>query len=154
MPRGAKGELGLVGYDGETIAFVEIRTRTVRDDNISGLPELSVGYAKQSILVRSAQRFLADCHLHDCPTRFDVLAIDNIPGHPSGNQAAQSRLQPAIARLQIICWRFVALNGDTIRTANRSVSYLCLATKAVQFSNSVSSGQRCFACVRALSLSN
>jgi putative endonuclease len=82
MPQGAKGELDLVGYDGETIAFVEIRTRTVRDDSISGLPELSVGYAKQSMLVRTAQRFLADRHLHDCPTRFDVLAIDNIPGHP------------------------------------------------------------------------
>ena len=32
MPQGAKGELDLVGYDGETIAFVEIRTRTVRED--------------------------------------------------------------------------------------------------------------------------
>jgi putative endonuclease len=79
MPEGIKGELDLVGYDGETIAFVEIRTRTVRED-ISGLPELSVGYAKQSMLVRTAQRFLADRHLRDRPTRFDVLAIDNIPG--------------------------------------------------------------------------
>jgi Holliday junction resolvase-like predicted endonuclease len=63
MPQGAKGELYLVGYDGETIVFVEIRnpnrTRTVRED-ISGLPELSVSYAKQSVLVRAAQRFLAD----------------------------------------------------------------------------------------------
>jgi putative endonuclease len=81
MPQGAEGELDLVGYDGETIAFVEIRTRTLRED-ISGLPELSVSYAKQSVLVRTAQRFLADRHLHDCPTRFDVLAIDNIPGRP------------------------------------------------------------------------
>jgi putative endonuclease len=81
MPQGAKGELDLVGYDGETIAFVEIRTRTVRED-ISGLPKLSVGYAKQSMLVRTAQRFLEDRHLQDCPTRVDVLAIDNIPGRP------------------------------------------------------------------------
>jgi putative endonuclease len=80
MPQGVKGELDLVGYDGETIAFVEIRTRTVRED-ISGLPELSVSYGKQSVLVRTAQRFLADRHLHDCTTRFDVLAIDNIPDH-------------------------------------------------------------------------
>jgi hypothetical protein len=50
-----KGELDLVGYDGETIAFVEIRTRTVRED-ISGLPELSVSHPKQSVLVRTAQR--------------------------------------------------------------------------------------------------
>jgi putative endonuclease len=81
MPQGAKGELDLVGYDGETVAFVEIRTRTVREDP-SGLPELSVSYAKQSVLVRTAQRFLADRHLHDCPTGVDVLAIDNIPGRP------------------------------------------------------------------------
>jgi Holliday junction resolvase-like predicted endonuclease len=53
MPQGVKGELDLVGYEGETIAFVEIRTRTVRED-VSGLPELSVSHAKQSVLVRTA----------------------------------------------------------------------------------------------------
>jgi putative endonuclease len=83
MPQGAKGDLDLVGYDGETIAFVEVRTRTARED-ISGLPELSVTYAKQSVLVRTAQRFLADRPLYDSPTRFDVLAVDNIPGHSAG----------------------------------------------------------------------
>jgi putative endonuclease len=31
-PRGIKGELELVGYDGKTLAFVQVRTRTVRDD--------------------------------------------------------------------------------------------------------------------------
>jgi putative endonuclease len=81
MPQGAKGELDVLGYDGETIAFVEIRTRTVRED-IFGLPEFSVSHAGQSVLVRTAQRFLADRHLRDCATRFDVLAIDNIPGRP------------------------------------------------------------------------
>jgi putative endonuclease len=81
MPQGARSELDLVGYDGETIAFVEIRTRTVRGD-ISGLSELSVNDAKQSVLVRTAQLFLASRHLNDCPKRFDVLAIDNIPGRP------------------------------------------------------------------------
>src|SRR6202171_3461202 len=49
MPEGIKGELDLVGYDGETISFVEIRTSTVRED-ISGLPEPSVSYAKHSAL--------------------------------------------------------------------------------------------------------
>ena len=41
-PRAAKGEIDLIGYDGETLAFVEVRTRTVRDGELSGLPELSV----------------------------------------------------------------------------------------------------------------
>ena len=97
MPQGAKGELDLVGYDGEAIAFVEIRTRTVRED-ISGLPELSVSYAKQSVLVRTAQRFLADRHLHDCPTRFDVLAIDNIPGRPPAVRLHKDAFSPQLRR--------------------------------------------------------
>jgi len=97
MPQGAKGELDLVGYDGETIAFVEIRTRSVRED-ISGLPELSVSYAKQSVLVRTAQRFLADRHLYDCPTRFDVLAIDNIPGRPPEIRLHKAPVSPQLRR--------------------------------------------------------
>src|SRR5260370_41291692 len=40
-PRGVKGELDLVGYDGETLAFVEVRTRTLRDD-LTALPELTI----------------------------------------------------------------------------------------------------------------
>jgi putative endonuclease len=79
MPQGVKGELDLVGYDGKTLAFVEIRTRTLRE-NPTALPELSVTSGKQSILIRTAHRFLADRHIRDCPTRFDVLAIDNVPG--------------------------------------------------------------------------
>lgn len=31
-PRGIKGELDLIGYDGKTLAFVEVRTRTVKED--------------------------------------------------------------------------------------------------------------------------
>ncbi|HEY2352096.1 MAG TPA: YraN family protein [Candidatus Acidoferrum sp.] len=80
LPHGVKGELDLVGYDGETLAFVEIRTRTMRDD-CPPLPELSVTAGKQRVLIRAAHRFLAENHIGDCPTRFDVLAIDNIPGH-------------------------------------------------------------------------
>jgi putative endonuclease len=97
MPQGAKGELDLVGYDGETIAFVEIRTRTVRED-VSGLPELSVSYAKQSVLVCTAQRFLTDRHLHDSPTRFDALAIDNIPGHPLEIRLHKDAFGPQLRR--------------------------------------------------------
>ena len=97
MPQGAKGELDLVGYDGETIAFVEIRTRTVRED-ISGLPELSVSHAKQTVLVRTAQLFLASRHLNDCPTCFDVLAIDNIPGRPPEIRLLKDAFSPQLRR--------------------------------------------------------
>ena len=79
MPRGAKGEIDLIGYDGKTLAFVEVRTRTVRDA-LTALPELSVTTEKQRVVLRTAQRFLAERHVGNCPCRFDVLAIDNHPG--------------------------------------------------------------------------
>jgi putative endonuclease len=78
-PRGVKGELDLVGYDGETLAFVEVRTRTLRDD-LTALPELSITTDKQRMVARTAQRFLAERHVSNRPCRFDVLAIDNNPG--------------------------------------------------------------------------
>ena len=81
-PRGAKGEIDLIGYDGETLAFVEVRTRTVRDGELSGLPELSVTTDKQRLVVRTALRFLGERHVKECPCRFDVVAIDNHVGMP------------------------------------------------------------------------
>lgn len=81
-PHGIKGELDLIGYDGKTLAFVEVRTRTVKEDS-TALPELSVTREKQRVVVRTAQRFLAERHVEECPLRFDVVAIDNHPGkHP------------------------------------------------------------------------
>jgi len=80
-PRTAKGELDLVGYDGATLAFVEVRARTVREE-LTALPELSITEEKQRVLVRTAKRFLAERHVGECPMRFDVVAIDNEPGHP------------------------------------------------------------------------
>jgi putative endonuclease len=81
-PRAAKGEIDLIGYDGETLAFVEVRTRTVRDGELSGLPELSVTTEKQRLVVRTALRFLGERHVKECPCRFDVVAIDNRIGMP------------------------------------------------------------------------
>jgi putative endonuclease len=81
LPLGAKGEIDLIGYDGATLAFVEVRTRTV-GDGLPGLPELSVTTDKQRVVVRTAWQFLGEQNVGDCPCRFDVVAIDNRPGLP------------------------------------------------------------------------
>lgn len=78
-PLAAKGELDLVGYDGDTLAFVEVRTRTSRDE-LGGLPELSITEEKQRMVAQTARRFLAERHIRECPMRFDVVAIDNRAG--------------------------------------------------------------------------
>jgi Holliday junction resolvase-like predicted endonuclease len=60
---------------------VEVRTRTIRED-LSALPELSVTKGKRRLVVRTAQRFLAERHVGECPCRFVVMAIDDCPGQP------------------------------------------------------------------------
>jgi putative endonuclease len=94
-PRGLKGELDLVGYDGETLAFVEVRTRTLRED-LTALPELSITTDKQRVVARTAQRFLAERHVSNCPCRFDVLAIDNLPGRSPAVRLHKDAFSPQL----------------------------------------------------------
>ena len=74
VPPEIKGEIDLIGYDGETLVFVEVRTR-------AALPELSVAAEKQHLVGRTARRFLMERHLKECPVRFDVVAIEEFSGH-------------------------------------------------------------------------
>jgi putative endonuclease len=97
LPRAAKGEIDLIGYDGETLAFVEVRTRTVREGDLSGLPELSVTTDKQRVVVRTAMRFLSERHVGECPCRFDVVAIDNRVGMPPEVRLHKDAFSPQLA---------------------------------------------------------
>jgi putative endonuclease len=94
-PRTIKGELDLVGYDGETLAFVEVRTRTLRED-LTALPELSITTDKQRVVARTAQIFLAERHVPEGPRRFDVLAIDNHPGHSPAVRLHKDAFSPQL----------------------------------------------------------
>jgi putative endonuclease len=77
--RGVKGEIDLVGYDGETLVFVEVKTRTSPRDEF-GSPEDAVTTEKQRHLSRMARQFLREYHRVGAPFRFDVLAIEAPPG--------------------------------------------------------------------------
>jgi putative endonuclease len=76
VPRGAEGEIDRIGYDGKTLALVEVRTVS---DAKTALPDLSVTTDKQRFVIRTARRFLSERHVGNCPCRFNVLAIDNWP---------------------------------------------------------------------------
>jgi len=77
--RGLKGEIDLVGYDGETLAFVEVKTRTSPRGEF-GSAEDAVTTGKQGHLSHMARQFVHEYRAGDAPFRFDVLAIEALPG--------------------------------------------------------------------------
>jgi putative endonuclease len=92
-PRASKGEIDMVGYDDKTLAFVEVRTRTVREE-MSALPELNVTPDTQHLLARTAQHFLVERHVPERPCRLDVVAIDNSPGKPPAVRPHKDTFSP------------------------------------------------------------
>ncbi len=70
--RCAAGEIDLIGRDGDTIVFVEVKTRL---SLAFGPPEMAVHIRKQRQIVRAAQWYLAERRMQDVSCRFDVLGV-------------------------------------------------------------------------------
>lgn len=68
------GEIDLIARDGETIVFVEVKSRR---SAAFGAPEDSVGLAKQKKISTVALCYLKEKGLFDRPARFDVLSVFN-----------------------------------------------------------------------------
>jgi putative endonuclease len=66
------GEIDLVALDGQTIVFVEVKTRASQD---AGHPAEAVTAAKRKQLTRTALAWLKRRNLLHCSCRFDVVAI-------------------------------------------------------------------------------
>lgn len=67
-----KGEIDIVARDGDTLVFIEVKTRRSRD---FGRPEDAVTPLKQNQIRRLAEAYLAVNGLVDIPCRFDVLSL-------------------------------------------------------------------------------
>lgn len=73
------GEIDLIAWDGDTLCFVEVKTRT---NTQMGLPREYVTARKQARLRKTALFYLSS-HDLDCPTRFDVAEVyAAVPGDP------------------------------------------------------------------------
>jgi putative endonuclease len=77
--RVAAGEIDIVAQDGPTLVFVEVKARASHE---FGSAAEAVTPVKQRKLVRLATEYLAAHNMHDCPCRFDVVAIHLDAGTP------------------------------------------------------------------------
>jgi len=73
------GEIDLVGWDGKTIVFIEVKSRYSKN---FGLPQEAVSLSKQKKLTRLGQWYIKQNRLQGRPARFDVIAIDWQSGTP------------------------------------------------------------------------
>jgi putative endonuclease len=73
------GEIDIVAEEGETLVFVEVKSRR---SEAYGDPQLAVGHEKQKKISRIAMHYLEEKRLRHCPARFDVVAVKLLPsGH-------------------------------------------------------------------------
>lgn len=84
---GIKGEIDMVGYDGDVLAFVEVKTRAACEEKdaskAQARPEDAVNWEKRRNLTRMARQFLRARRIASANCRFDVMAIENRAGaHP------------------------------------------------------------------------
>lgn len=66
------GEIDLIAAEGDTLVFVEVKTRSADE---AALPEDAVDAAKRRQVIRAARYFLAHLQAQHLPVRFDVIAI-------------------------------------------------------------------------------
>jgi putative endonuclease len=71
------GEIDIVALDGDTIAFVEVKSRSSDE---AADPEVAVHYHKRKQITRAAKYFISHKASHDQPCRFDVVAVVLPPG--------------------------------------------------------------------------
>lgn len=75
--RAAGAEIDLIAIDGETLVFVEVKTRRNR---IAGAPEEAVDERKQSRMRRAAEAFVVQYRAGEKDLRFDIVAVDAAGG--------------------------------------------------------------------------
>ena len=70
--RSGVGEIDLIGWDGPTLAFVEVKTRT---SNEAGPPEAAVSRAKQKRVAKAAKDYLRRLPKRPINYRFDIVSV-------------------------------------------------------------------------------
>lgn len=74
--RAGGGELDLVGWEGPTLAFVEVKSRT---SQAAGPPEEAVTSNKQKRIIKGAKEYLRQLKRKPLSCRFDVVSVSLHP---------------------------------------------------------------------------
>ena len=94
MSSGA-GEVDLVGWEGNTLVFVEVKSRQTEE---YGTPDRAIGLQKQSSLIRTAREYARHAEVPWEQVRFDVVnVVFSTPptvNHLRDVLAARARQQP------------------------------------------------------------
>jgi putative endonuclease len=80
LGRGLRGqkltaEIDIIAYDGATLTFVEVKTRTSED---LAAPERAVDLRKQRQIAKAARRYRQLMKVYEEPYRYDVVTV--LPG--------------------------------------------------------------------------
>lgn len=65
------GEIDIIAKDGDTVAFIEVKTRS---SYIFGTPAEAVNYKKQQKIIKTALKWMTDKNYED-DIRFDVIEV-------------------------------------------------------------------------------
>lgn len=68
--KSSRGEIDIVALDGQTLVFVEVKSRRTDD-----APEAEVDARKVSDLSRAADEYLHKSGLTETPVRYDLIAV-------------------------------------------------------------------------------
>lgn len=71
------GEIDLIAREGDTVVFVEVKTRS---NSSFGHPSTGVDLRKQKHMVLASTQYLAEHGLTESPARFDVVCIETKDG--------------------------------------------------------------------------
>lgn len=73
QPEGLRGEIDLIGWEGGTLVFIEVKTRSNTELRT---PEAAVDRDKQRHVKAAARQYIHLARQESAPSRFDIISVE------------------------------------------------------------------------------